>query len=79
MVKKPENTPKPAPVRINAPADNGLSQEQVSQRMAEGFDNKPVESPSKSVKEIISENVFTYFNFIFFILACLLVFVGSYR
>lgn len=79
MVKKAENTAKSAPVRINAPADMGLTPEQVSQRLTDGFDNKPVESPSKSVKEIISENVFTYFNFIFFILACLLVFVGSYR
>ncbi|MCM1506807.1 MAG: HAD-IC family P-type ATPase [Ruminococcus flavefaciens] len=79
MVKKPVNIEKPAPVRINAPADRGLTPEQVSQRIADGYDNKPVESPSKSTKEIISENVFTYFNFIFFILACLLVFVGSYR
>jgi len=79
MVKKTENIAKPAPVRINASTDTGLTSEQVSQRLADGLDNKPVESPSKSVKEIISENVFTYFNFIFFILACLLVFVGSYR
>lgn len=79
LAKKSEIPIKPAPVRINAPADTGLTPEQVSQRIADGFDNKPVESPSKSTKEIISENVFTYFNFIFFILACLLVFVGSYR
>ncbi len=79
MTKKTEKIIKPDPVRINAPADKGLTPEQVSQRLADGLDNKPVESPSKSVKEIISENVFTYFNFIFFILGCLLVFVGSYR
>lgn len=79
MGKKKEKIIKPNPVRINAPADIGLTPEQVSQRLDDGLDNKPVESPSKSIKEIISENVFTYFNFIFFILACLLVFVGSYR
>lgn len=79
MGKKNEKIIKPNPVRINAPADIGLTPEQVSQRLDDGLDNKPVESPSKSIKEIISENVFTYFNFIFFILACLLVFVGSYR
>lgn len=79
MGKKNEKIIKPDPIRINAPADIGLMPEQVSQRLDEGLDNKPVESPSKSIKEIISENVFTYFNFIFFILACLLIFVGSYR
>ena len=60
MTKKTEKIIKPDPVRINAPADKGLTPEQVSQRLADGLDNKPVESPSKSVKEIISENVFTY-------------------
>lgn len=79
LTKKPENIIKPSPVRINAPVDSGLTSEQVKKRLEDGFNNKPVESPSKTVKEIISENVFTYFNFIFLILACLLIFVGSYR
>ncbi|MDE6832984.1 MAG: HAD-IC family P-type ATPase [Ruminococcus sp.] len=70
---------KPVAVRINPPVDTGLSTGQVTQRMADGFYNKPVESPSKTIKEIISENVFTYFNFIFLILAVLLAVTGSYR
>ena len=67
------------PVRIKADCNKGLTSEQVTQRMEEGFDNKPVESPSKTVKEILSDNIFTYFNLIFVILSVLLVIVGSYR
>ena len=70
---------KPIPVRINADAQTGLTTEQVKQRINDGFYNKPVESPSKSVREIIADNVFTYFNLIFAILAGLLIVVGSYR
>lgn len=80
MKKKDEKIiEKPAPVRLNPDADKGLSPSQVAQRTADGFSNKPVASPSKSTKDIISENVFTYFNFIFFILAVLLAITGSYR
>ena len=80
MKKKDEKIiEKPAPVRINPEADRGLSTAQVAQRTADGFNNKPVASPSKSTKDIISENAFTYFNFIFFILAVLLALTGSYR
>lgn len=80
MKKKDEKIiEKPTPVRINPTADMGLTPSQVAQRTADGFNNKPVASPSKSVKDIISENVFTYFNFIFFILAVLLAITGSYR
>jgi len=67
------------PVRIKADFHKGLTSEQVTQRMEEGFDNKPVESPSKTVKEILSDNIFTYFNLIFVILSVLLIIVGSYR
>ncbi|MDE5557292.1 MAG: HAD-IC family P-type ATPase [Ruminococcus sp.] len=80
MKKKDEKIiEKPMPVRINPSADKGLSPSQVAQRTADGFNNKPVASPSKSAKDIILENVFTYFNFIFFILAVLLAITGSYR
>ena len=65
--------------RIKADYDKGLSSSQVKQRMEEGLDNKPVESPSKTVKEIIADNVFTYFNLIFVIISVLLIVVGSYR
>ncbi len=65
--------------RIYADADTGLDEEQVAQRKAEGLDNKPVESPSKSVREILADNIFTYFNLLFAVIAALLIAVGSYN
>ena len=67
------------PVRIDAAPEMGLTAEQVAQRIAEGADNRPVDSPSKTVKEIIADNVFTYFNLVFLVIAVLLALVGSYR
>ena len=60
-------------------SSSGLSPAQVSERMRNGQYNKPVESPTKSIKQIILSNVFTYFNLIFFVLALALVFVGSFN
>lgn len=68
-----------APQRIEASPDYGLTSEQVQQRFDEGADNHPPEPPSKSVGEIIADNVFTYFNFIFLIISMLLIFAGNYR
>ena len=65
--------------RIKADPAEGLTASQVKMRFTEGLDNKPVESPSKTVKEILSDNIFTYFNLIFVILSVLLIIVGSYR
>lgn len=66
-------------VRFNSDYHCGLSDEQVNQRFSEGLDNKSVDSPSKTTKEIITENVFTYFNLIFLVIAVLLILVHSYR
>lgn len=57
----------------------GLSDEQVQERIHQKQVNTPVDAPSKSVHEIIATNVFTYFNFIFAIIAALLIFVGAFR
>jgi cation-transporting ATPase E len=57
----------------------GLTAQQVRERMEAHLDNCPVESATKSVKDIVKENVFTYFNLIFAILAVLLAMVGAWR
>ena len=44
-----------------------------------GQTNVAVEVSSRSVSQIIAENVFTYFNLIFAVLAALLILVGSFR
>ena len=79
MAKSIDETERPEPVRFDPPVAAGLTNAQVEQRVAEGFDNRPVESPSKSVKEILTTNIFTYFNFIFFVLALLLILFGNVR
>ena len=56
----------------------GLSQEQVDKLTADGLFNETVKSQSKSVCQIVAGNVFTYFNLIFAIFACLLILVRSY-
>ncbi len=57
----------------------GLSEEEVQKKVLEGKSNIPIENPSKTVKEIIKENVLTYFNLVFLIIASLLILVGSFR
>ncbi len=54
---------------LEADAASGLSAAQAQERLDGGWDNAPVESPGASVREIIAKNVFTYFNFLFFLLA----------
>jgi len=57
----------------------GLTSQEVAERTAAGRVNTPVESPSKSIKQIILTNVFTYFNLIFFIIAAALIIFGQFR
>ena len=57
----------------------GLNEAEVQERKAAGLINKAVEAPSKTIGEIIASNVFTYFNFVFLILAALLISVRSFR
>ena len=65
--------------RVTADIRTGLTQAQVAEKRACGWDNRAVEPPSKTTREIIKSNVMTYFNFIFLVLAVLLVIVGSFR
>lgn len=65
--------------RIETAVDTGLTQAQVKERMEKGWSNAPVDSPSKTTKEIITSNVFTYFNLIFIVIAVLLIMVGAFR
>ena len=55
----------------------GLTYEEVRERKRAGLVNSAVVAPSKTVKEIIISNTFTYFNIVFFVLAILLLAVGS--
>lgn len=65
--------------QVNIDYQKGLTSEQVQERINDGYTNVSVESSSKTVKDIIHENVFTYFNLIFAVLAVLVCIAGSFR
>ncbi|MBR6726392.1 MAG: HAD-IC family P-type ATPase [Clostridia bacterium] len=78
-MKKKQDFEKGQIVRIDTDANVGLNDEQVLDRIINGHSNIPVESPSKTVGQIIASNVFTYFNLIFFVLAILMIVASSYN
>jgi len=57
----------------------GLTGEQVQERIKNGCTNAPVKPPMKSSGDIIKDNIFTYFNMIFVVIAVLLCIVQSYK
>lgn len=57
----------------------GLTSEQVEDRVKHGLANEQVDSNTRTVGQIISSNVFTYFNLVFAVLAALLIMVGSFK
>lgn len=59
--------------------EEGLSSEQAKELLEMGFGNAEVESPTKTTGEILRENLLTYFNLIFVILALCLLLVGDWK
>ncbi len=58
--------------------EQGLSSLQVQERVDNGYANVAIDPPTKTVGEIISSNLFTYFNIVFFALAACVIAVGSW-
>ena len=82
VIEESEADPEPEPeplVRAKPDIDNGLTQEQVQNRIANGAVNKQTDEEELTMKKIIRENVFTYFNLIFVIIAGFLFAVGAYK
>jgi len=65
--------------RYNPKIEIGLTSEQVSERIKEDLVHKDVTVPTKSIKQIISGNFFTLFNFLNFGLALAVLLVGSIK
>lgn len=65
--------------RVSVPYMEGLNDIQIQERVEKGWINHVVESPEKTNKQIVKDNIFTYFNLIFFVLSILLIIAGSYR
>lgn len=59
--------------------DFGLSAEQVEQRIKEGKINGDQNVKTKSVAQILRENLITFFNFVFVVLAVILVFFVDFK
>ena len=58
---------------------HGLTSAEVKERIHAGKVNIAVKPPSKSIKQIVFGNVFTYFNFVFLVIAAILCAVHSFR
>ena len=54
----------------------GLSFAEVEERRQNGFDNREITPPTKSVGQIFASNIFTYFNAIFTILGAGIIVAG---
>lgn len=74
----PHRAFRPVPV-LNADIDEGLSPQEVKLRQTNGLGNKQPPSNTKTEKQIVKENVFTFFNLIFLVLAVALIIVGSFK
>ena len=69
---------RPIPV-VSADVNVGLRMQEVVLRSKNGLRNVTPASNTRSEKQIIKENVFTFFNLIFIVLAAALLIVGSFK
>ena len=65
--------------RVEAPPDWGLTREQALDRLQNGYANTKPDSAEKTVGQIFKDNIFTYFNLVFVLLALCVIAVSSYR
>lgn len=79
MRKKKTTKQEPPKIRYNPNPQKGLTDTQVEQRILSGNTNLSVTPPSKTIKQIITTNTFTYFNLIFTVLAVFVLIAGSYQ
>ncbi len=59
--------------------DQGLSEEQVQQRIGAGQHNLPLKPLTRSISQIIKVNTFTLFNLVNVVLGALIITTGSYK
>ncbi len=59
--------------------ENGLSDTQIDSRIKDGRINGEQESHTKSIKQIVTENIFTFFNLLNIGLGFLIFLTGSYK
>lgn len=64
---------------VNADIREGLSAQEVSIRQHSGLRNVAPASNTRTERQIVKDNLFTFFNLIFLILAAALLIVGSFK
>lgn len=74
-----ETQSSPQPERFFPNADWGLTQQQVQQRHAQGLANNSGAIKTQSEKQILLKNILTPFNILNFILAGMVLAVGSFK
>lgn len=72
-------TPETSVPHVQTDSKTGLTAAQVKAQRDAGNINTAVAPPTKTVSEIIKENLFTYFNLVFIVLAVLVMAAGSFR
>ena len=81
MMKRPKNTPQPAERREipvhEADPNLGLTGSQAALRTEGGWTNTAPASASRTEKEILLQNLLTFFNLVFVIMAVILLIAGS--
>ena len=76
--KVEEVTPKKI-TRIKASTENGLSVDQVIERINGGFVNQAKADNTKTISSIFLTNIFTFFNMLCIVIAVLLIIAGSFK
>ena len=66
-------------VRYNPKLNEGLTSEQVENRIKDNLNYEDISVPTKTIGRIISDNFFTLFNFLNFGLALAIFLVGAYK
>ncbi len=65
--------------RYNPDVSKGLTEKEIEERYSNNLVNFNTDVKTKSVKEIVKENILTLFNIINIILAIAIILVGSYK
>ena len=65
-------------IRYNPSINEGLSTKQVNERITNNLINYNDQPPTKTIKQIIMSNFFTYFNFINVVLGVAIIGAGIY-
>lgn len=79
MRKRKQEQSEQVTISYETNIDIGLTDKQVEERMEKGQRNLVSTNTSKTTGEIIRSNIFTYFNFIFFLIALALVYERSFN